>query len=217
MNGPFITADVCKFDQNPALVKQMLKFRKTLFIDQLGWDLEVSNDEESDEFDNEDTTYCVLRRKGVVVGGFRALRTDTPYLAQCVFPHLAVEGALPNQSDVWEISRFGVTPRLAPGRLSLLNYAALFQFAKSRHAKALVALVDVSHERHLSRLGIRTRRYGIPTPIGQDAKGQVIHGVVGEIPLHGQNPDKIEKILKLVETMEMKDDAFIFGCERISA
>jgi len=113
---------------DPADVQAMFRLRKRLFVDQCGWMLSTVGDLERDQFDAWYTEHCLLFCGPDLVGGFRAIRTDYPYLTQSIFPQLAVR-RFPNRRDVWEISRFGVLPVAAEARSTRLNYALMFRFA----------------------------------------------------------------------------------------
>src|SRR5258708_39515650 len=100
--------------------------------------LATSGDVERDQFEPWCTEHCLLFSGSDLVGGFRAIRTDYPYLTQSVFPQLAVR-RFPNRRNGWEISRFGVLPAAAEARSAPLNYALMFRFAALRSARGLVA------------------------------------------------------------------------------
>jgi acyl homoserine lactone synthase len=134
-----------------------------------------------------------------------------------VFPHLATVHPIPQRRDYWEISRFGVIAGGNETRVSLLNYALMFHFAQRVQARALVAVADLTYERFLETLGIRTRRYGPPRQIGFDRSGHPLHAVVGEIPIAAQSGEKFERLLAAIRNVEINDASQVFGPCRISA
>jgi N-acyl-L-homoserine lactone synthetase len=193
----------------------MLRLRKRLFVDQCGWMLTTIDDLERDQFDAWYTEHCLLFRGLDLVGGFRAIRTDYPYLTQAVFPQLAVK-RFPNRGTVWEISRFGVLSA-AEARTARLNYALMFRFAELRGAEALVAMADLTYERFLQRMDIRTRRFGPPQVIGVDRHGRALTAVAGEIPLNkADNPD-LGGFLDLGRKLEISDATHVLGRASIPA
>lgn len=209
-------ATFCTSAQNPVLADAHFRFRKALFVDTLGWTLRVEDGRERDQFDTEAATYCGLFERDRLIGGFRAVRTDHDYLARSVFPQLAALRDFPQRPDVWEISRFGVLPgeqRLA----AKINYSLMFQFARRRAATSLVAIVDLTYERFLKVLGIRTRRYGPPQAIGTNARGEPIQAVAGEIPLAEQHDPRFRALLALANQVEITDDTLVRGPRRVSA
>lgn len=203
-------------ERDPLVVQSMLALRKRLFVDQCGWHLSTIGDLERDQFDTWYTEHCLLFSGPELVGGFRAIRTDYPYLTKSVFPQLAL-GRFPSCSDVWEISRFGICSSAASAEVARLNYALMFRFAEMRGADALVALADLTYERFLTRMGIRTRRYGPPQVIGNDRFGRPLTALAGEIPLsHVENPG-LTKFLDLARQLEIHDATHVFGRSRIPA
>ena len=146
-----------------------------------------------------------------------AHETDQSYLAEIVFPALATTRTYPKRADVWEISRFGVLPNGNPKNSSDILYATMFHFALMRRARSLVAVTDLFHERHLSRLGIRTRRYGVPLQYGVDARGRPISIVGGEIPVEAQDASKLRNLLSNLNGVSLNDQTLVFGRSRIQA
>ncbi len=207
----------CRAKDNPQTVYALQRFRKMLFVDELGWDLKTFADREIDQFDTDAAIHCALLDGNEVIGGFRALPTTSAYLVKDVFPQLATLRAYPSRADVWEISRFGVAPCTERLHLARLLYSLMFRFGYSRQSYALVALADLTYERFLTRLGIRTRRYGPPQVIGTDRAGRLLTAVAGEIPLQDQSGEKFRKLLSLASMVDVQDDTIVRGSERISA
>lgn len=199
----------------PRLHVEVSRFRKALFADQLGWMLNTENGLERDQFDTDLTEYCALFENGELRGCFRAIRCDRPYLVRDAFPGIAPEDAFPADAMAWEISRFGLHPDNSGLAISL--YAAMFDFAERRGARALPALVDLRHERFLHRLGITTRRYGEPRPIGHDVRGRVIFGVAGEIPIHEQRRRLGVLFAVPRALLEVTDETSFGRLDRVSA
>src|SRR5258708_29372453 len=181
---------------DPAHVQAMFRLRKRLFVDHCGWMLSTIGEVERDQFDTWYTEHCLLFCGSDLVGGFRAIRTDYPYLTQSIFPQLAVR-RFPNRRNVWEISRFGVLPAAAEARSTRLNYALMFRFAELRGAEALVAMADLGYERFLQRMDIHTRRFGPPPNIGVASRGRAQTAVAGEIPISETENPGLRKFLQL--------------------
>lgn len=215
MPQPRIIAIIFHEQNNLEMAVGFFRFRKALFVDECGWNLPVSSDTETDQFDTFDAVYCVLLAEDEVVGGFRAIRCDKPYLAREVFPHLATMRPYPERADYWEISRFGVHRRQRKHGVAL--YAAMFHFAETRRAKALVAVSDLGHERLLSKIGIRTRRYGPPVTLGDHQMIEPIQIVAGEIPLAEQDRTRLQFLRNCAESMEIRDDTLVWRPARVSA
>ncbi|MCC8965070.1 GNAT family N-acetyltransferase [Bradyrhizobium sp. Pear76] len=207
---------ITREELDPAHVGAMLRLRKRLFVDHCGWLLSTTGDVERDQFDSWYTEHCLLFAGAELVGGFRAIRTDYPYLTKSVFPQLAVR-RFPSRRDAWEISRFGVLPSVARSRTARVNYALMFRFAELRGAAALVALADLSYERFLTRMDIRTRRYGPPQVIGNDRMGRPLTALAGEIPLGLADNPGLTKFLDLGRQLEIHDASHVLGRSSIPA
>ena len=212
-----LSAVFCTEQQRPEVIDLLCKFRKSLFVDCYGWTLEITDERERDQFDTPAAVHCALMQDQEVVGCFRAVRADNDYLARCVFPQLAAVKHYPQRPDAWEISRFGVRPGPDQRELAKLNYSLMFRFAQLRQAAALVALVDLNHERLLKLLGIRTRRYGPPQIIGKTVHGEALWGVAGEIPVAEQQGSRFHGLLALAKRVEIEDEALVLGRTRVSA
>jgi len=202
---------------NPGIVDDIFGFRRTLFVDVLGWDLPgVRHGRERDQFDTDDAVHAALFCDGVLVGGFRAMPTDGPYLSKTLFPELATREPYPETQDIWEISRFGVLP--TAGRFAAkFNYALMFWLARARGFRALVALADLTYERFLLGMGVRTRRYGEPQTIGLDSSVRPLVAVAGEIPLSIQSGARFEALTGLAHEMEIIDETLVLGRRRVPA
>lgn len=201
----------------PQFVSNILSFRKQVLVDRLGWRLAVNGDEERDEFDDGNAVHCGIFADDSLVACFRAIRCDHPYLGYSRFPELATHRDYPRHPFAWEISRFAVAESHRRFEVCLLNYAAMFHFAKVRSAVSLVAFCDLSHERLLARIGIVTERFGEPLHIGTDSAGRPIRVVAGEIPIGRQGGPRFDKLMSLVHTMEIHDAASAVGRPRIPA
>jgi N-acyl-L-homoserine lactone synthetase len=201
---------------DPAEVQGMFRLRKRLFVDQCGWTLATIDDIERDQFDTWYTEHCLLFCGADLIGGFRAIRADYPYLTRSIFPQLA-RRRFPRRRTAWEISRFGVLPLATEARTTRLNYALMFRFAELRGAESLVAMADLSYERFLQRMNIRTRRFGPPQVIGTDRDGRELTAVAGEIPINVADNPGLGKLLDLGRKLEINDATHVLGRSSISA
>ncbi|SHN80518.1 N-acyl-L-homoserine lactone synthetase [Bradyrhizobium erythrophlei] len=200
---------------NPDLALSLLRLRHALFVRELGWMLAVENGCERDEFDTEDAIYCALSAEGQIIGCFRAISCDRPYLAHTIFSHMASNRSFPKSADYVEISRFGVLA--AHRQASTVLYSLMVRFALARNAAALVALAELSHERLLNRIGLSTSRYGDVQIVGFHDDGRWILAVAGEIPISRKPTPAVKALLELTQSMEIIDEASVFGRERLSA
>jgi len=212
-----LRAIVCSERSHPMIVAQILSFRKIIFADNLGWKVAVEGRFERDEFDTDSTVYCALFSGSSVIGSFRAIRADGPYLASSKFPHLATSRSYPTHAYAWEISRFAVAPGEKQFDTSLRCYSVMLRFAQKQNAVSLVAFCDLAHERMLNRIGIVTERFGEPMTIGENRAGHPIRVVAGEIPISRQQKSRFEQIISITQDMEIEDAVTILGRSGLSA
>jgi acyl homoserine lactone synthase len=164
---PEVTPDAsCKLDG-------MFRLRHEVFKERLDWEVGSQAGRERDMFDDLDPVYIVCEHQGEVLGSWRLLPTTRPYMLKDVFPELLYGMPAPEADDVWEISRFAVSKRMANNEsLGTINTVTnllleqLFAFAARRKISRIVAVADVRFERILKRAGLLTQRFGPPLQIG---------------------------------------------------
>lgn len=155
----------------PQLFERMGHYRREVFINQLGWELNTVNGMELDEFDGPDAVYvCSHDDDGQVSGVARLLPTTAPYLMEKVFPELWGESQLPNDPKIWELSRFAAAAQYPSGSI---EHQASAQHASELlrnvmwagsmlGAQKLVTVSPVGMERLLRLNGFRAKRAGVP-------------------------------------------------------
>jgi acyl homoserine lactone synthase len=151
----------------------MFRLRHEVFKERLDWEVGSQAGRERDMFDDLDPVYIVCEHQGEVLGSWRLLQTTRPYMLKDVFPELLYGKPAPEAPDVWEISRFAVSKRMANNEsLGTINTVTnllleqLFSFAARREISRIVAVADVRFERILKRAGLLTQRFGPPMQIG---------------------------------------------------
>lgn len=199
------------------VAQEVQNFRKRLFIDTLGWCLVPQEQLEIDEFDHQYAVYATLRRNNEIVGSFRAIRADRPYLAENVFPELAVTRPYPKTANCYEISRFGVWPDKTANESAGKLYALMFHFALFRRLKSLIAVTDLFHERYLLQKKIRTRRFGVPQLFHPQLDARGFKLVAGEIPIAKQEEVYLQALLANLNGVTIHDDTLVFGRQSVSA
>lgn len=90
----------------------MHRLRKRVFKDKLGWDVNVDGRGlEVDQFDLPGAIYLLgLDREGRVIANWRLLPTSGPTMIRDVWPEFLTTIDMPACDDVWETSRFAVSP-----------------------------------------------------------------------------------------------------------
>jgi acyl-homoserine lactone synthase len=142
-----------------ALIDQMHRDRKTVFVDRLKWDIPVIDGQfEVDQFDTDDAIYLVDTdaRRQRHLGSVRLLPSNGPHLLGEVFPHLC-DKAVPTGDDVWEVTRMlttpapGVDPRPIRGNLitAMAEFGLLYgirTYTCVTHVQMISALLSVGWE-----------------------------------------------------------------------
>jgi N-acyl-L-homoserine lactone synthetase len=151
----------------------MFRLRHEVFKERLDWEVGSQAGKERDMFDDLEPVYIVCEHGGETLGSWRLLPTTQPYMLKDVFPELLYGMPAPAASDIWEISRFAVSKRVAGNEsLGTVNIVTnllleqLFTFAARRKISRIVAVADVRFERILKRAGLLTGRFGPPLQIG---------------------------------------------------
>ena len=167
-----------------ALLKSHHQLRARVFSDRLGWDVDVSDGCESDNFDALQPTYVLaIDIIGRVVGCARLLPALGPTMLVDVFPSLLPTGHLVAHSAMIESSRFCVDTSLDEGRgdgsvhkATLTMFAGIVEWSLVNGFTNIVTVTDLRFERILSRVGWPLMRLGEPKKIG------VTMAVAGTLP-----------------------------------
>lgn len=109
-----IVIDALNKDRFADLLDDMYQLRARVFGDRLGWEVDIIDGREIDQFDRLDPAYVIgLDDEGHVVSCVRALQTTGPHMLSDVFQAI-LDGEPPLRSaTLWESTRFCVdTQRL---------------------------------------------------------------------------------------------------------
>lgn len=173
-----IVVDALNKHEYSGLLDQMFQLRARVFADRLGWEVEVVDGREIDEFDALDPAYVIgVDDEGHVVSCVRALQTTGPHMLADVFSDI-LDGEPPLRSGtLWESTRFCVdTERLSlAGRgPKTVSYATAelmigsLEFAQGSGIKDIVTVIDPVMNRVLKRSDNAPYDYvGKTTPMGK--------------------------------------------------
>ncbi|PIE12230.1 MAG: autoinducer synthase [Rhodobacterales bacterium] len=159
------------------LLTEMHRLRARVFEGRLGWEVNVEDGCERDEFDNLDPAHVIaLDDDGHVVGCMRLLQTTGPHMLSDVF-HSILDGAPPlRNAQLWEATRFCVdTNRLGRGlSRNSISYVTsevmigAFEYAQKAGVLDAVAVIDPVMDRVLKRSGNAPYDYvGTAKPMGK--------------------------------------------------
>lgn len=166
--------------QHADIVDQMYRIRAAVFNERLGWDVEVKDGREIDQFDDEAPLYLISinEKTAQVQGALRLLRTTGPNMLRDVFPVLLKPGEVVESPLIWESSRFSINPdlsqRTASGEvnhvLSIVTMELLcgiVEVCQLASIDSVVSVFDARMLRIFRAADCPTNVIGTPTKIGR--------------------------------------------------
>ncbi|NVO55648.1 autoinducer synthase [Rhodobacteraceae bacterium B1Z28] len=159
------------------VLDDMFELRARVFGGRLGWDVNIQDGKEIDEFDHLDPAYVIgLDDGGNVVAAVRALQTTGPHMLADVFSAI-LDGEAPIRSaTMWESTRFCVdTQRLNRGKdKNSVSYATCelmigsLEYAKNSGIQDIITVIDPIMDRVLKRSNCAPYDYvGKTAPMGK--------------------------------------------------
>jgi N-acyl-L-homoserine lactone synthetase len=153
-----------------AALRTMFMARKRVFVDLLRWDIPVLDGRyEIDQFDDQHARYLILLdAAGRHLASARLLPTTRPGILDGLYPELADE-PLPSGDDVYEITRFCLTPdRPAAERRAIRNQlvTAIARYAIEQGIRCYTGVADLSWSRQILDFGWDCRFLGSPKAVG---------------------------------------------------
>ncbi|MGH1412320.1 MAG: acyl-homoserine-lactone synthase [Pelagimonas sp.] len=172
-----IVVDGLNRDRYTRLLDEMFELRARVFGKRLGWEVDIKDGKEIDQFDALDPAYVIgLNDDGRVVSCVRALQTTGPHMLSDVFSAI-LDGEQPLRSPtLWESTRFCVdTERLDRGKSrNSVAYAtcelmaASLEYAQESGISDIVTVIDPIMDRVLKRSDCAPYGYvGKTTPMGK--------------------------------------------------
>jgi len=159
------------------LLDEMFALRARVFGQRLGWDVNITDGKEIDQFDGLDPAYVIgLNDEGHVVSCVRALQTTGPHMLSDVF-HDILDGEPPLRSaTLWESTRFCVDTEILDrgNSRNSVSYAtcelmaASLEYAKNSGISDIVTVIDPVMNRVLKRSDCAPYGYvGSTKPMGK--------------------------------------------------
>lgn len=158
----FITIERPQRDQYASLLDQMYRLRKTVFHDQLQWEVPVSGPYERDRYDDLDAAYLVWCSADgeTLYGSARLMPTTGPTLLYDVFFDTLPHAAPLQAPGIWEVTRLCLHEdniardhsAIDGGRAIGLMCLALAECAVSHCIHTLIC----NYEPHMARIYRRT-------------------------------------------------------------
>ncbi len=174
-----IVVDGLNRDRYSRLLDEMYALRARVFGKRLGWEVDIKDGKEIDQFDALDPAYVIgVNDDGRVVSCVRALQTTGPHMLSDVFSAI-LDGEQPLRSPtLWESTRFCVdTEALDRGKSrNSVAYAtcelmaASLEYAQESGISDIVTVIDPVMDRVLKRSDCAPYGYvGKTTPMGKVA------------------------------------------------
>jgi acyl-homoserine lactone synthase len=143
----------------------MFRDRKALFVDLLGWDVPVADDQyEIDRYDGDEALYLIaIDDDGQHTGSMRLLPTEPGHLLADLFAGLCVED-IPRGRHVMEITRLCLPQRLGSvGRLWVRNrlISAMVDYALANRVSILTGVVTAAFREQVLAMGWRAAPLGL--------------------------------------------------------
>ncbi len=156
---------------------EMHRQRAKVFKDRLGWEVPVLCGMEIDGYDALEPLYMLIRAAdagapggGALIGSWRLLPTQGPYMLKDLFADLLHGQAAPSHARIWELSRFAIETggarRFGFSDVSLESIAQIIRYGAQGGIDAYVTVTTTAIERLLRRAGVVMRRFGEPLQIG---------------------------------------------------
>lgn len=171
----------------------MFRLRYRVFKQAMDWDVQCRNGMEWDDYDEMGPVYFMaLDPFGELIGGWRMLPTDGPYMLREVFRHLLDGRPAPNRPSIWEVSRFAIDDRFVraagTGAIKQVTrefFCALGEFSLANGISQNVCVIDRRVERLMKQVGCKQSWRTAPRRIGKTialaAGWDVTEEIVGEV------------------------------------
>jgi acyl homoserine lactone synthase len=153
---------------DPTALHGMFTLRHKVFFEKLGWDVTSNQGMEQDHFDDLNPLYMIARHQDQYVEGcWRFLPTTGPYMLKDTFPQLLRGEDAPHDSNIWELSRFAVSPvesrsndQIVVNDITMTMLQKAVIFAEENQVTRYATVISVAMERLLKRIGIPLTRFG---------------------------------------------------------
>lgn len=167
---------ICRnnIENHSALVENMFRDRKTVFVDFLKWDLQHDGELEKDQFDNERAIYIVIEGDtGEHLASVRLLPSKEDHILGSVFPHLC-ENGVPRSPDIFEITRLCQKPSLRGDEARIVRQriaSALVEYALAVGIKKYTGVTPMDFLSRLLVNGWVCNPLGLPQSDGETMIG----------------------------------------------
>jgi acyl homoserine lactone synthase len=163
------------------LMDEMFRLRAVVFRDRLGWDVQVVDGKERDQYDDAEPVYIIYSDEEAreVKGCLRLLPTTGPTLLADVFSDTMPDGVHLSAPTIWECTRFCINEKFIEGKpsegvlfTSMVMLEALGTVAINAGIESIIGNIDPAMLRLYRRIGCEveilgsTFRFGRPIYLG---------------------------------------------------
>jgi N-acyl-L-homoserine lactone synthetase len=175
-----------KPQERPDLAALCWRLRHRVFKENMHWDIPTIDMLDIDEFDL-NSIHCAALLDGKLVGCWRALRTDKPYLLEKYFDQFKGAYRYPKSSRIWEVSRFAIEPEIRQRRRVGIALAHAFvEFGFRQDAFEIIGITEPQFEMFLSRSGLLLKTVAGPELVGKSGD-KPVYAVITSCPIIPQN------------------------------
>jgi N-acyl-L-homoserine lactone synthetase len=171
-----LVIDALNQDKFQGVLDEMFRLRARVFGDRLGWEVQIENGRERDQFDDLNPAYVIgLDEDGGVISCVRALQTTGPHMLSDVFQAI-LNGEPPLRSaTIWESTRFCVdtvaltrTGAKSVSKATCELMIGSLEYAKNSGITDIVTVIDPVMNRVLKRSNCAPYDYlGVVAPMGK--------------------------------------------------
>ena len=174
-----LTIDALNMHRFPTVLEDMFQLRARVFAGRLGWEVNIIDGKEVDQFDHMNPSYIVgLDDEMNVISCARVLQTTGPHMLADVFDAILGGEAPLRSPNIWESTRFCVdTARLKqPDSTTSVSKATcelmvgILEYSKAAGITDIITVIDPVMDRVLKRSDNAPHGYvGKKVPMGKVA------------------------------------------------
>lgn len=165
----FTVVDASNAKRSADLLDALFWERYDAFVLGRGWhDLARADGRDIDQFDDPDTVYVIGHEGDKVFAGCRIRASQKPHLLRDAFPHLVMDGAVPQGDTIYECSRLFVARR-HPERIKIFLRLLLetVNWYRSKGADTLTGVIETWWLNSFLSLGFQIAPLGVPLRQGR--------------------------------------------------
>lgn len=157
---------------------QFFRFRHDIFVKECGWtDFDLDGEREQDRYDDEHAVYGVaLTGDDRIAGCMRFYPSTQPHMLNDTFAYL-VDGPVPEQDDIVELSRLAVAREKRDGYTYCELFAGLQEYCLEEGYVGVTAVIRAYRLPVVQGAGLTVHPLGLP----RDVNGEKLVAVMYEV------------------------------------